>query len=206
MAIQRVATLVTAGVLGAALSASALPINMSFELGTTGWTVTPNGGVVQVVGSHNGDQGVTYLPQHGSSFALVLTGNAGTEGATLRQDFTVNDGDIVAGAAAFDARDYLPFDDFAWVRIYDSEGAQFLEPWTSSVSLVGDYGDGPWTRWEWTVGAGEGGSYTLEYGIINVGDSAFDSYATFDAVPEPGTLLLLGSGLTGLAMRRRRKI
>ena len=36
------------------------------------------------------------------------------------------------------------------------------------------------------------------------GDAYFDN-VKLEAVPEPATLLLVGSGLTGLALRRRRK-
>jgi hypothetical protein len=41
---------------------------------------------------------------------------------------------------------------------------------------------------------------------VNVGDSILDSVAGFDTVPEPGTLLLLGSGISTLALLRRRKV
>jgi hypothetical protein len=38
-----------------------------------------------------------------------------------------------------------------------------------------------------------------------VNDDSVDSALLIDQVPEPGTLLLLGSAVTALALRRRRK-
>ncbi len=45
---------------------------------------------------------------------------------------------------------------------------------------------------------------TSNQGAGNI-DFAIDT-VTFDPVPEPGTLLLVGAGLTGLALRRRRRV
>lgn len=52
------------------------------------------------------------------------------------------------------------------------------------------------------------GVNTLEFDVLNgTGPSGFrvEVAGTVQPVPEPGTLLLLGSGLTALAVRRRRK-
>ena len=53
-------------------------------------------------------------------------------------------------------------------------------PWYNDVSQCGDYGDCPWTYWEWTAPAA--GLYTLELRVANDGDSGYDSYALFDGL------------------------
>jgi hypothetical protein len=119
-------------------------------------------------------------------------------------------GDMLSGWAAFDAWDYLPFNDNAYVRISDSSGNQ-VQPWYKDVSMVGDYNESPWERWSWTATATD--TYTLELGIANAEDSILDSYALFDTnkytpIPEPSTICLLGGGLFGLlgiVTRNRRK-
>ena len=63
-----------------------------------------------------------------------------------------------------------------------------------------------WTQFSFLVSVPAAQNLTLSFsngGGDNIG--ILIDNVSIDAVPEPGTLLLIGSGLTGLALRRRRR-
>lgn len=190
----------------AARPAGAALINASFETGTTaGWTLSiPSGGAASVVTGHTGYMGTAYSPTDANYMLRLKTDGSGSY-TRAWQDVAMSAADVLSGWAAFDARDYLPFNDNAYVDVYNSGGVWQAQPWYDDIANLGDYGDGPWTYWSWTAPVAD--TYRLRYSIANSLDSALDSYALFDAapIPEPMTAILLGSGLVALMVRRRRK-
>ncbi len=201
--------------------AEATILNGGFETGDlSNWTVfTAPGGIppgnAQVVSTHtppypDPNSPLVYNPIEGNYFALLESGGPGSY-TTLSQTFSISSGLQIEGWAAFDAGDYLSgdnslhYDDSATVNILNANGTFFVDLWSADVTTVLDYGDGLWTYWSWT--APTSGDYILELGIIN-GGTPLGSYALLDAVkvvPEPATMLLLGSGLLGLAAFGRKK-
>lgn len=188
--------------------ASATLINVGFETGNlTGWTANDSG-LVSVVTSHDADFS-TYSPIEGSFFALLDSGLGEGVYTTLMQDFSISSGSLLQGWAAFDSGDGLPFNDDAYVKIFDSTGNAIATPWFSDVATVGTSGDGPWTYWSWAPPASD--NYTLQFGVADQGDAVADSFALFDAnvitnaaIPEPASLSLFGLGLLGLFRLRRK--
>jgi hypothetical protein len=169
--------------LGVTKGADAGVTNLGFETGdTTGWTlVVPYGGSAKVVTSHQGNSS-TYSPRDGNYFLELKTDGPGSY-TTASQTVTLNAGDKLSGWAAFNAQDYLPFNDDASVQIYEPSGVLIATPWYSDVAIVGNYGDGPWDSWSWTAPAD--GAYTLRYCVANAGDNVVDSCALFDADTTP---------------------
>lgn len=176
-------------------------VNGGFETGDfTGWTLShPTLG--SVVTSHDGDY-VTYAPVEGSYFAVLWAGAGTGVYTTLSQQILLNAGDTLAGMAAFDYRDYDPFDDEAYVRVYDEWNNLVATPWYEHGLAHPDYWDGPWTPWSWT--APSSGIYLLEFGIANQGDNLLPSAALFD-IPEASTFGLLGLGIVGFLVWGRRR-
>jgi len=199
-------TIAVAFVLGCTMVSTgyATFINPGFETGDfSGWTLS-NAGLGNVVTSHQGDAGSLYLPVEGSYFARLYAGAGAGVYTMLSQPILLNSGDILSGWAAFDYRDYHPWDDAAYVKVYDGLGSVVATPWYEHGTAHSNYWDGPWTKWSWT--APRNGTYKLEYGVANFGDNSASSAALFDTIPEPITLFLFGAGLIGLGLRKRKNV
>jgi hypothetical protein len=192
-----------------ARAANASLINPGFESGTLdGWIVNiaPDGDA-QVVTRHVAyTPGVhdysIYSPVEGNYFAKLEPGIPDQYTKIISQSIPLSVGDTLSGWAAFHYGDYVPYNDNAYVKIY--EGTNLIAtPWQESGNGHPDYWRGPWTQWSFT--ATNASTYTLEFAVTNYGDPGYDSFALFDAVdvqgstvPLPGTLLLFCSGLLGI--------
>ena len=203
--------------LGAALAAvsfnasasAATLVNGSFESGLAGWTSSSS--LTSAVSSHTApiQPDGTYTPQDGTRFAVLQSGGGNGVFTTLSQTFTMNAGEILTGLAAFNADDYLPFNDEANVQISLGSAVLFY----SNVAATGNYGNTPWTSFSFI--APTGGTYTLFGNVRNIADNGQPSYLYLDKiavtggnvgiVPEPATwaMMILGFGAVGSAMRRR---
>ncbi len=183
-------------------------VNGGFETGNlSGWSIG-GAGTVSVVNSHTTSTSgpfATYNPVEGNYFAVLAGENVGVY-TTIQQSFSVAVGDTLFGSAFFDADDYLPYNDDAYVRILQGNNVLFY----SDVSQVGDYGNTPWTNFTYTFSAG--GTYTLEAGVRNVLDGSLPSVLGIDgfvagptAVPEPGSILVWGMSIVGAVAAKRRR-
>jgi hypothetical protein len=76
--------------------------------------------------------------------------------------------------------------------------------WSTSITITGGMPDASWHHVSTLAGIGEFRSFTID--VSGGGDvgTGIDNIE-FSTVPEPGTLLLLGSGIAGLRTLRRRR-
>lgn len=166
----------------------------ALELNTTldNWTVT--NGTIDVVGL------ITYP-------TLCAGGPSPT--ACVDLDGSSSDAGTITHTQAVAAGDYrLSY----WLRGNARPEYPTRGPDTVVITLDTSNGghtlpyDEPWTEYSLLLTGYAGGNLSIVFdhaGGDNVGLLLDD--VKLEAVPEPGTLLLLGSGISALALRRRRK-
>jgi hypothetical protein len=184
-----------AGLLGllASTSVSALTItNGSFETGDLATWANSNATVTTMDAGYTATDG-SYFAKI-TSDGLILNSQIWDAGEQLSFDWN------------FSTTDYMPFNDYSFLKITDVLGNIIDEITLADVSSVGSYGATDWQSYVYTFA--ETGSGLISFGVSNVGDNFVDSYLYVDnvSVPAPATLTLLSLALFGFAFSRRRKV
>ncbi|MBW2740134.1 MAG: PEP-CTERM sorting domain-containing protein [Deltaproteobacteria bacterium] len=188
-------------VFGMVGTASAISFtNESFETGNfDGWyTQTAAGGSASVVTEDSG-----FSATDGNYFANL------TASALIGQPQSWVAGETLTFDWNFTANDYLPYNDFSILLILDSNDNVLENITLANVMSVGDYNTTGWNTYEYTFAAADSGS--IGFGVANVWDAENSSQLYIDnvgggaPVPEPSTILLMGTGLLGLVGYNRKR-